>query len=336
MSKVCILGAGSWATALATVLANNNKEVVIWARRQEQCDEINEKHTNSKYLPGVEISKSIVAMNNIEDALKDAKIILLGVPSQQLRTLCKSISSFVKEDQILVNVAKGIENGSGKRLSEVCKEELPNNRYCMLSGPSHAEEVSRNVPTTVVSASTSLEVSQTVQDFFMNETFRVYTNNDLIGVELGGATKNIIAFGAGILDGLQFGDNSKAALMTRGLTEISRFGVEMGAELSTFSGLSGIGDLIVTCTSLHSRNRSAGIFVGKGYSIEEAKKEVGMVVEGIVATEAVFKKAQEIGVEMPITEVIHKVIVGEIDPNNGIKELMTRSKKHEMESIFSI
>ena len=206
----------------------------------------------------------------------------------------------------------------------------------MLSGPSHAEEVSRKMPTTLVAASENLDISQGVQDLFMNEYLRVYTNTDMVGVELGGTTKNIIAFGAGILDGMGYGDNSKAALMTRGIAEISRFGVALGADISTFSGLSGIGDLIVTCTSMHSRNRRAGILIGQGYSIEETQEKIEMVVEGITATEAVYKIAKELNVEMPITECIYKVVEGQIDPKTAVKELMTRNKKYENESIFKL
>lgn len=336
MSKMCVLGAGSWGTALAMVLNDNKNDVIIWSRRSEQCDEINLSHTNKKYLPKAILDSKIRSTSDLKIAIQDSELIVIGVPSQQVRSVCKDIQPYITKGQIVVNVAKGIENQTGKRISEICEEELPNNNYCMLSGPSHAEEVSEKIPTTVVAASKSLEVSQKVQDYFMNSYFRVYTNTDLIGVELGGATKNIIAFGAGILDGLEFGDNSKAALMTRGLTEISRFGVALGAELSTFSGLSGIGDLIVTCTSMHSRNRRAGILIGKGYSLEETKKEIQMVVEGITATEAVYRKSKEIGVEMPITETIYKVINGIIDPQKGVSELMSRSKKHEIETIFKL
>lgn len=336
MKKVCMLGAGSWSTALAKVLDDNGHNVIMWARRSEQCEEINKNHTNKKYLGDIVLSETIKATTDIEAAIKDAELIVLGVPSQQVRSICKQIKPYISENQIVVNVAKGIENKTGKRISEICSEELSNNKYCMLSGPSHAEEVSRNIPTAVVAASECIKTSQLVQDYFMNKNFRVYTNNDLIGVELGGATKNIIAFGAGILDGLNYGDNSKAALMTRGLTEISRFGVAMGAELSTFSGLSGIGDLIVTCTSMHSRNRRAGILMGKGYTLEETKEEIQMVVEGITATIAVYEKSVELGIEMPITECIYRVITTDLDPKDGVYELMTRSKKHENEYIFKI
>lgn len=336
MTKICVLGAGSWASALSKVLDDNKHEVCIWTRRQEHCDEINNEHTNKRYLKDISLSPSIRATTDIEKALEGAEIVLIGVPSQQVRNICQKIKPYISKDQILVNVAKGIENKTGKRISEICAEELPNNRFCVLSGPSHAEEVAVDMPTTVVVASEDIEVSQMVQDIFMNTYFRVYTNNDLIGVELGGSTKNIIAFGVGILDGLEYGDNSKSALMTRGLTEISRFGVGMGAELSTFSGLAGIGDLIVTCTSMHSRNRRAGILMGQGYSLEETQEKIQMVVEGITATIAVYEKAQELDIEMPITECIYNVIKGNINPKDGLKTLMGRPKKHENENIFKL
>lgn len=336
MSRVCVLGAGSWGCALATALCENSHEVYIWARREEQVNEINNLHTNERYLPGVSLNKALKATTDLEEAIVGSRIIVLAVPSQQVRNVCKNIEKFLEKDQILVNVAKGIEESTGLRLSEVVKEELPDNTYCMLSGPSHAEEVSRKMPTAIVIASENREASEIVQDHFINDGYlRVYTNSDLVGVEIGAATKNIIAFGAGILDGLGYGDNSKAALMTRGLTEISRFGVSLGADISTFSGLSGIGDLIVTCTSMHSRNRRAGILIGQGKSVEEAKAEIRMAIEGITATEAVYKASKRLGIEMPITESIHRVIVGEKSPQEVIGELMKRRKKHENEYIFS-
>lgn len=336
MSKVCVLGAGSWGCALAMVLDSNGHDTVLWARREEQVDEINRNHTNSKYLPDIELSHTITATASIEEAINGTDMVVLAVPSQQVRNICMSIKNIIGSEQIIVNVAKGIEHSSGMRISQIVEEIMPNSKYCMLSGPSHAEEVARRIPTALVSASMDIEVSRKVQDYFMNKYIRIYTNSDLIGVELAGASKNIIAFGAGILDGIEFGDNSKAAMMTRGLAEISRFGVSLGADLSTFSGLAGIGDLIVTCTSMHSRNRRAGILIGKGYSLEETQKKINMVVEGIVATEAIYKKAQELNIEMPITECIYMVIKGKIDPKTGVTDLMTRSKKHENETIFKL
>ncbi|WAW15609.1 NAD(P)H-dependent glycerol-3-phosphate dehydrogenase [Peptostreptococcus equinus] len=332
MNKVCVLGAGSWGSALAMVLASNNNDVFIWTRRQEQADEINNEHTNESYLPKIKLSGKIKATCDIKKAVVDSELIVLALPSQKIRFLCKEIKDIVNEKQILINVAKGIEYDTGKRISQICEEELPNNPYCMLSGPSHAEEVSVNMPTALVSASKDIVISRIVQDYFMNEYLRVYTNTDLIGVELGGATKNIIAFGAGILDGMGYGDNSKAALITRGINEICRFGKEMGADVSTFLGLTGVGDLVVTCTSMHSRNRRAGILIGKGKSLEETKKEIKMVVEGITATEAVYNMAQDLNIDMPITNAIYKTIHMGLDPNESIKELMGRAKKHENEN----
>ena len=259
MEKVCVLGAGSWGTALALVVAKKGYNVSMWTLNEEQCNKINKDKENIDYLPGVVIPDNIVVTTNIEEAVKDGTIIVLAVPSQAIRSVCKQIKPFVKDKQILVDVAKGLEKGTGLRLSDVCNQELPNNKYVVLSGPSHAEEVSRDIPTTVVVSSEDIHIAEIVQDIFMSPKFRVYTNPDVVGVELGGALKNIIAFGAGICDGLGYGDNAKAALMTRGIKEIGRLGVAMGAKASTFSGLSGIGDLIVTCTSMHSRNRRAGI-----------------------------------------------------------------------------
>lgn len=333
MNKLCVLGSGSWGSALALALAKNNENIIIWSRREEVANEINLERTNSKYLPGIKFSKHVKASSNLEDCLKDAKIIVLAVPSQQIRNLAKKIAPFLNGSEILVNVAKGIEKGSSKRLSEVCKEELPNNTYTILSGPSHAEEVARDIPTAIVVSSENMQAAEVVQDHFMNSALRVYLNSDLVGVELGGALKNIIAFGAGVLDGMGYGDNSKAALMTRGLSEIGKLGIELGAKISTFGGLTGIGDLIVTCTSKHSRNRKAGVLIGEGYTLDEALEKVMMVVEGVTATEAFYKLSKEIGVEMPITEAIYKVIREGASPEEVILNLMTRAKKHEVEDL---
>ena len=262
-------------------------------------------------------------------------MIVLAVPSQAVRSVCKQIKPYVNDNQILVDVAKGLEKGTGMRLSDVAKEELPNNPYVALSGPSHAEEVSRYMPTTLVAACEDIKYAQKVQDIFMNPFLRVYTNPDLIGVELGGALKNIIAFGAGMCDGLGYGDNTKAALMTRGIAEIGRLGVAMGADVNTFTGLSGIGDLIVTCTSMHSRNRRAGILMGKGKSLQETLDEVQMVVEGITATEVAYKVSRDLNIDMPITEAIYSVLYQGANPNEAVSELMTRSKKHEMEEVVN-
>lgn len=331
MNKVCVLGAGSWGTALALVVAKKGYNVSMWTLNEEQCNKINKDKENIDYLPGVVIPDNIVVTTNIEEAVKDGTIIVLAVPSQAIRSVCRQIKPFVKDKQILVDVAKGLEKGTGLRLSDVCHQELPNNKYVVLSGPSHAEEVSRDIPTTVVVSSEDIHIAEIVQDIFMSPKFRVYTNPDVVGVELGGALKNIIAFGAGICDGLGYGDNAKAALMTRGIKEIGRLGVAMGAKASTFSGLSGIGDLIVTCTSMHSRNRRAGILIGQGKTLEETLAEVKMVVEGITATDVAYNVAKELNVEMPITNAIYSVLYDNANPDEVVTELMMRDKTHEVE-----
>jgi len=333
MQKICVLGAGSWGSALALSLAKKGYNVTMWTLSQEQADKINSTKENIDYLPGVLFPNNIILTTNIEEAVIDSKLIVLAVPSQAIRSVCGQIKPFIKDNQILVDVAKGLERGSGLRLSQVCEEELPNNPYVVLSGPSHAEEVAKDIPTTLVVACENIELAQEVQDIFMSPKLRVYTNPDVIGVELGGALKNIIAFGAGICDGLGYGDNTKAALMTRGIREISRLGIALGADSSTFSGLSGIGDLIVTCTSMHSRNRRAGILIGQGKSLDETLKEVKMVVEGITATEVAHDVAKKMGIDMPITNAIYSVLYEGKSANEVVANLMMRSKKHEIEEV---
>lgn len=335
-TKIGILGGGSWGTALAMLLAQKEFEVHIWVRSDLQAEEININRTNAKYLPGISIPGNIKVSTMAKDVVKDSKIILLAVPTNSIREVLESIGDVVKTEQVFVNVAKGIEMRSMKRISEIVTEYYPNNRFVVLSGPSHAEEVSREIPTTVVSASRNKEVAELVQDVFSSPTFRVYTNPDVLGVELGGALKNIIALGAGISDGLGYGDNTKAALMTRGIYEMSKLGVALGAEADTFSGLSGIGDLIVTCTSMHSRNRRAGILIGKGYSMTQAVEEIGMVVEGINTTEAAYKLSKSLGIEMPITKEIYNVLYNGADVRKSVQKLMGREKKHEMEIVASL
>ncbi len=335
MQKICVLGAGSWGSALALSLAKKGYNVTMWTLSQEQADKINSTKENIDYLPGVLFPNNIMLTTNIEEAVIDSKLIVLAVPSQAIRSVCAQIKPFVKDNQILVDVAKGLERGSGLRLSQVCEEELPNNPYVALSGPSHAEEVAKDIPTTLVVACENIEIAQEVQNIFMSPKLRVYTNPDVIGVELGGALKNIIAFGAGICDGLGYGDNTKAALMTRGIREISRLGIALGADSTTFSGLSGIGDLIVTCTSMHSRNRRAGILIGQGKSLDETLKEVKMVVEGITATEVAHDVAKKMGIDMPITSAIYSVLYEGKSANEVVVNLMMRSKKHEIEEVVN-
>ena len=329
MKKVCVLGAGSWGTALAMVLSENSENVSLWTKCKNQVKEINEERTNSKYLKGIKVPENIYCTVNIEDAVDDSEIIVLAVPSQAIRSVSKELKECLKENQIVVNVAKGLEKETGLRMSQVVIEEIKDIRYVVLSGPSHAEEVAKRLPTTIVVSSFDKEASEIVQNAFMTDVFRVYTNDDVIGVELGGTLKNIIAFGCGVCDGLGYGDNTKSALITRGLHEIKSLGVSLGAKEETFNGLSGVGDLIVTCTSQHSRNRMAGYLIGQGYSKEEAVAKVEMVVEGIVATEAVYKKTRGLNKEFPILESIYSIVFEDKKPEDALKELMSRDKKGE-------
>lgn len=334
MERIAVLGGGSWGTALALSLAKNGIDVDIWMRDKEQCRSMNHARENIKYLPGVIIPKNIKAVDDIEEALDGKTIIVSAIPTQGVRDNLKKMKKYVKKDQIIVNVSKGIEVGTLNRISEIVAQELPDNEYAILSGPSHAEEVARDMPTTVVVASCKKVVAQRVQDAFMTPKFRVYTNPDVIGVELGGALKNIIALGAGVSDGLGYGDNTKAALMSRGIVEVARLGQELGGMKATFGGLSGIGDLIVTCTSMHSRNRRAGILIGEGKKLDEVVDSIGMVVEGVNTTKGAFKLAEKHGIEMPITEAIYDVLYNDADVKNAVVDLMMRNKKHEMEDVL--
>lgn len=331
--KVAVLGAGSWGTALAIVLADKGNQVNLWSIVPEQISEINEKRTNSAYLKNVVLPEGIIAVNLLEDAVLDAKFIVMSVPSSAVREVAKNLKTLLSKDTIIVNTAKGIEPGSLKRLSEVISEEIPGieERLVVLSGPSHAEEVAIKMPTTVVAASLSEESAKKVQDLFMNEYFRIYINSDVIGVEIGAAFKNVIALATGISDGLGFGDNTRAAIITRGIAEIVRIGIAMGAQPITFSGLSGIGDLVVTATSMHSRNRRAGIAIGKGENIEDIKKKMGMVIEGVRTAEAIVELNKKYKVDTPITNHVYKIIYENEDPRETVLELMKRDKKSEIE-----
>lgn len=334
--KIGILGAGSWATAISVLLAKKGFKVKMWSIMPEQVKEINETRENIAFLPGVAIPPGVEAVDDLEQAVFDAEAVVFGVPSHAFREVVRKAVSYIPGGAIIINVAKGIEEDSLCRMSQAFTQEAGpemTRRYVALSGPSHAEEVGRMVPTAVVAASSSMESAEYVQELFMCEFFRVYTNPDITGVELGGSLKNIIALGTGIADGLGYGDNSKAALMTRGLAEISRMGMAMGANPLTFAGLAGVGDLIVTCTSMHSRNRRAGIAIGQGKSVDEAIAEVKMVVEGVRTTRAARRLSQNLGVEIPITEVIHHVLFEGLDPAVAVNRLMTRGKTHEMEEV---
>ncbi|GAB6088331.1 NAD(P)H-dependent glycerol-3-phosphate dehydrogenase [Alkaliphilus crotonatoxidans] len=332
-STIAVLGAGSWGTALGLVLHSKGYTVNLWMKDQEQYEKILTTRENTQYLPGIAISEKINLFTDIEAAIRGADSILIAVPSQAVRSVLKLMKGSIMPQQVIINAAKGLEQQTLLRISEVVEEELPGQPFAVLSGPSHAEEVSKKMPTTVVAASKERAVAEFVQDLFITPTFRVYTNPDLSGVELGGALKNVIAFGAGISDGLGFGDNAKAALMTRGIREIARLGAAMGANIDTFAGLSGIGDLIVTCTSIHSRNRRAGILMGQGKDLDTTLREIGMVVEGITTTRAAYALSKKYEVEMPITEEIYGILYNNTNAKNAVTNLMTRNRTHEMEEI---
>ncbi|MBR0598851.1 NAD(P)H-dependent glycerol-3-phosphate dehydrogenase [Sinanaerobacter chloroacetimidivorans] len=332
--SIAVIGAGSWGTALAISLSGKGHSVRIWDVNQEHLKELAENRENKRYLPDIKFDDHLEIAYTVEEAVRDAEIVLFSAPAQHFRSALDGAIPYLTPEMVLVNVAKGIEQKTLMRLSEIAFEKLPNAKYVVLSGPSHAEEVGRGLPTTLVAASIDVALAEYIQDVFMTDWLRVYTNTDIIGVELGGALKNIIALGAGISDGMGYGDNAKAAMMTRGITEIARLGVTLGAHESTFSGLTGIGDLIVTCTSMHSRNRRCGIMIGEGMKPSEATKKVGMVVEGMFTTEAAYQLALKVGVEMPITEQIYNVINEKIDAREAVTSLMTRQKKHEKEDVF--
>ena len=294
-----------------------------------------EHRENVDYLPGVQLSDNIQMAYSSEEALKDADVVLFSAPAQHFRSALTSAKEYIRPDALIINVAKGIEKGTHKRMSEIATEIMGDevmDRYVVLSGPSHAEEVGRRMPTTVATASRNMEAAKKIQDLCMTDRFRVYTIDDVVGVELGGALKNIIALGAGISDGMGFGDNAKAALMTRGLAEITRLGIKLGARPETFAGLTGTGDLIVTCTSMHSRNRRCGIMMGEGMAPEEATAKVGMVVEGMFTAEAAYELAKIAGVEMPITDAIYQVTQGMLKASDAVGLLMERDKKHEIDN----
>ncbi|MDR0851095.1 MAG: NAD(P)H-dependent glycerol-3-phosphate dehydrogenase [Clostridiales Family XIII bacterium] len=331
--QVCVIGAGSWGSALSNLLAGNGHDVNLWDRSAELLTEIQAAHENKKYLPGVPFASSIHTYAVLPDALSGADIVVFAVPAQRFGEVLAAALPHMKPESIMVNVAKGIEQKSLQTPSQlsrqITKERGARHPFAVLSGPSHAEEVGRGQPTTVVAASEDEVVAERIQDLFMNDRFRVYTGEDVLGLELGGALKNIIALGAGISDGMGFGDNTKAALMTRGIAEMTRLGVRMGATPATFAGLGGIGDLIVTCTSMHSRNRRCGILIGKGIPVADAVAQIGMVVEGIYTAQAAYELAQNCEIEMPISEVICKIIKGEATPEAALTTLMTRDRKQE-------
>lgn len=341
--KIAVMAAGSWGTALSMVLHDNAHDVCVWARNREQVASINATHINHKYLKDIEIPKEITFTNDMKACIEGAKVILFSVPTQQLSHVLNDMMTQIEkeaidipEDTIMINVSKGIEIGSLRIPSQWFEAVFPQHPFVVLSGPSHAEEVALKLPTALVSASQSKEAAEFVQDLFANDYMRIYTNPDVVGVELSGALKNIIALGAGISDGLGYGDNAKAALITRGISEITQLGIKMGANLSTFKGLAGVGDMIVTCTSQHSRNRRCGILIGQGMPLDEAIKEIGMVVEGAYTVKSAFALKEKYHIEMPITTALYEVLYHHQNAREQVNQLMTRQKKHEIDESVTL
>lgn len=338
MQKVAVLGAGSWGTALSIVLADNNHDIRLWSYRKDQVEEINEFHTNQRYLK-VKLPPTIKAHHQLKDAVSGVDAVVIVVPSSAIREVTQELQRYVTKETVLIHASKGVEPDSLKRISEIIDEEMGDiskEQIVVLSGPSHAEEVAMRSPTTVTVASEQIERAEFAQNLFMNDYFRVYTSIDVVGVELGGALKNIIALGAGISDGLGFGDNAKAAIITRGLAEITRLGMAMGANPLTFLGLCGVGDLIVTSTSQHSRNWRAGNLLGKGKNLQAILDEMGMVVEGVRTTKAAHQLSEKYSVEMPITAGIYQILFNDENPKKVVEQLMNRRKKEELDDILEL
>ena len=329
MANVGIMGAGSWGTALALLLHKNGHNVTVWSINDDEVKMLSIKREHESKLPGVKIPDDMEFTSEMESAIKGKDFIVLAVPSPFTRSTARNMKPYVAEGQIIVDVAKGIEESTLMTLSQQIEEEIPQANVAVLSGPSHAEEVGRGLPTIVVIGAKTKETAEYLQDMFMNEVFRVYTSPDMLGMELGGSLKNVIALEAGIADGLGYGDNTKAALITRGIAEIARLGVKMGGAIESFTGLTGIGDLIVTCASVHSRNRKAGYLIGQGMSMQEAMDEVKMVVEGVYSTKAAVKLGKEYGVSLPIIDKVNEVLFEGKDPREAVNELMLRDSKAE-------
>lgn len=328
----CVLGAGGWGTTLAILLHNNGHKVTLWEYKPDYAEELKSKRENRIYLPGVPIPEEIQITSDIREALSKKHFIVLAIPTQYLRSVLNRIDFNAIKNSIIVNVAKGIEISTLKRVSEIIKDVFPDiseTQIATLSGPSHAEEVARKIPTAVVVGSCSIETAKFVQNEFMNPYFRVYASSDIVGVELGGSLKNVIAIGAGICDGAGFGDNTKAAIMTRGIAEISRLGIVLGAKSETFSGLSGIGDVIVTCMSKYSRNRYVGEQIGRGKTLKQILSEMEMVAEGVPTAKSVYILSQKVNVEVPICTEVYKILYEGKDPILATTDLMTRQPKEE-------
>lgn len=333
MANVGIMGAGSWGTALALLLHKNGHQVTVWSISEEEVEMLSTRREHESKLPGVRIPDDMEFTSDLAKAVKDKDFIVMAVPSPFTRSTAKSMSPYIPEGQIIVDVAKGIEEDTLMTLSQQIEQEIPQADVAVLSGPSHAEEVGRGIPTSVVIGAKTKKTAEYLQSMFMNEVFRVYTSPDILGMELGGSLKNVIALAAGIADGLGYGDNTKAALITRGIAEIARLGVEAGGALESFTGLTGIGDLIVTCASVHSRNRKAGYLIGQGMSMQEAMDEVKMVVEGVYSTKAAVKMGKKYGVSTPIIEEVNKVLFEGKNPGEAVRDLMLRDSKPEISTL---
>ena len=329
MADISMIGAGSWGTALAVLLHKNGHRVTVWSAIEAEIKMLLKEHEHKDKLPGVKLPEDMEFTTDLEKAVKGADVLVLAVPSPYTRSTSHNMAPYVEEGQLIVNVAKGIEEKTLLTLSQIIEEEIPQAKVAVLSGPSHAEEVGRGIPTTIVVGAREKEVAEYLQNVFMNEVFRVYISPDVLGIELGAALKNVVALAAGIADGLGYGDNTKAALITRGITEIARLGVAMGGRFETFCGLTGIGDLIVTCASMHSRNRRAGILIGQGYTMKQAMDEVKMVVEGVYSAKAAMGLAKKYDIQLPIIEQVNAVLFEGQLADEAVKNLMLRDKKIE-------
>lgn len=334
MAKIGILGAGSWGIALSVLLHGNGHEITVWSIIREEVEMLQEKREHVSKLPGVKLPDDMNFTNDLEEAMAEKDVLVLAVPSPFTRSTARSMKPYLTKGQLIVNVAKGIEETTLMTLSEQIEEELPEAEVAVLSGPSHAEEVGRGIPTTVVVGAKKKETAEYLQNIFMNQVFRVYTSPDIMGIELGGSLKNVIALAAGIADGLGYGDNTKAALITRGIAEMTRLGVKMGGKMETFAGLTGMGDLIVTCASMHSRNRRAGILIGQGKTMQEAMDEVQMVVEGVYSAKAGLKLAKKYDISMPIVAEVNAVLFDGKPAKEAVNELMMREGTSEHRSML--
>ena len=334
MAKISVIGSGGWGIALTILLHKNRHDLTIWSFDKREAEELKTTRENKTKLPNILLPEDIKVTDDLKEAVDNKDVLILAVPSKAIRSVSKSLKDIIKDNQIIVNVAKGLEEDTLKTMTDIIEEELKgkNPQVAVLSGPSHAEEVGKGIPTTCVVSAHNKELTLYLQNIFMNPSFRVYTSPDMLGIEIGGALKNVIALAAGIADGLNYGDNTKAALITRGIKEISLLGVAMGGEQSTFYGLTGLGDLIVTCASMHSRNRRAGILLGQGKTLDEAIKEVNMVVEGVYSAKSALMAAKKYNVEIPIIEQVNAVLFENKNAAEAVNELMIRDKKLEIQS----